>query len=945
MPRMRAVSNNFTSGQLDETMWERYDYQGYNAGLKHLDNYLILPQGGVTGRNGTRFVSGAKTEETARFIPFILTNTIAYVLEVGDLYIRFYANNHRITNPDTSITEVVTPYSSEQVRDIHWAISGDKMTFFHPLHAPHELVYRGETDWLFRVAVFAPPPTYEDGYQPGIPITLSATTGNGITATVGSNIFFESDVDRLIMEEPLIGTGRMVITAVNSLTQVTGDVIAPFTTTTLGPIEWRMGGSPVCVLHISDKKTGPVGARVTLTTQMVQPGNTELITDGDFPDLSNWTDKSGPFILVGGVADAGSDDETIVDSAGDFLAVGVRVGHRAIGTAGEDSVTAVNSPYLLFTTKKGALWALASTYDIRKTGVAYVVSAGYVSLDGGAQGIGWIEQSITTVAGVGYRLTFDVSDAPVSAMVGTASDTGDLLAEFSYPPANDNEVFFTATGTTTYIAFRNNQNQVARLSNVSIKGYDADGLRITDVGRFIRGNNGIIEITELLNNTMARGTIRKELDDALDMLSGAWSLESSQWSDALGWPRTGTYQGGRLVPADTNRFPLRFWGSRISVPDDFGLGPNPDDPYQYDLYATQGSPILWIAGERNLLAGTARNEFSIRGDLGASITSTSVDAQSPTALGSISIQPIRAPSAIFFVHRSGNRLYESILNLNLTQNVERDVQDRSVLAESLTASGIRAIAYQHGNRPIVWVVAANGTLRTLTYLREQVIAGWSQQSTQGIVLDVCVIPHPDGDRDQVWLMVDRGSTVPFIEFFEDNAGFYSHLTVDSAVVSSVDPASNVITGLDHLNGKEVVVLVDGVQQIPQVVASGSVTVETAGLLREVGLAFIPRLITLRPVVGNVPLNGLIVSNFHVSLTFQSTVNALVNGQRFDFAEATTPLNQPHPLYSGIKRLDTVGWDVDASLTIEQDLPYPITILSINRFVEIEEYASQSSPGL
>lgn len=940
MTKVHVAQNNFTSGQLDPTMHERYDYEGYQHGAKVLDDFLIIPQGGVQRRPGSRFVKLAKNSTATRVIPFVISNALAFVLEFGERYIRFYQNSARVETSPGVAYEIQTSYLASQLHAIHVATRGHTMVLTHPSHPVAELIHITATSWIFRPVLFAPPPTHEVGITYNLTLTLSAQTGNGVTVTSSGGIFYPSDVDRVITEEPNQGQGRGVITQYNSDTSVLMDITNPFSGGVLYGFTWRLSGSPNTQLHID--KAEPVGARVTLITQMVQPSALELVTDGTFPNLLQWSDFSGRTVLVG-TAEAGSGDELLVDTV-NFITAGVRPGHRVLKASDstEDSVVAVNGGNLV-TTKNGSTWAAADDYEVRKTGVAYVPFPGKVYLDGGIQGLAHIEQAWTTVPGATYRVTFDVSEAPLSFMVGDSTDLSNALAEFVYQPGNTVEAFFTATSVTSVGAFRNNQNAIAGLTNVSVKLYDANGFRPTDLGRYIRVNSGIIELTEFVTATTMRGVIRKALDDAIAALPGAWALEDSQWSSNLGYPNTLTFQGGRLNFGGSPAFPNRIWGSRISVYSDYGTGVNASDPYQFDLASTEVNTIQWMAGEQSLVVGTDRNEFIIRGELGHTITPTGVDATSPTGYGSTNIQPARTPQALMFIPRSRVRLYESASINDFTTDA-RQVEDRSITAENLTADGITAVSYQQEPRPVVWIVTDTGQLHALTYLKEHVVAGWAPQTTTGTVLCVCVIPHPDGDRDQLWLLVVRTGSTPSIEYLDDSGGFYGQSMMDAALIESNDAPVASLNGLDHLEELNVAVLGDGMFQGIRMVMQGEVAIDPPAKLVEVGLPFTPRLTTLRPTYQNIPLAGLHLSNIRINVALLNTLGCTVNNELPEFAVESTPVDSPQPLYTGLKEVDSLGWDFDADIVIEQPQPYPITVLNVTRYLEVEDVSRGGSGG-
>lgn len=96
------IQTNFTSGEFSPKMYGRVDFAKYFNAAKTIENFIIQPQGGVTRRPGTQYVATAKvTTENVRLIPFEFSATQAYIIEMGDHYMRFYMNGGQIVNVDS----------------------------------------------------------------------------------------------------------------------------------------------------------------------------------------------------------------------------------------------------------------------------------------------------------------------------------------------------------------------------------------------------------------------------------------------------------------------------------------------------------------------------------------------------------------------------------------------------------------------------------------------------------------------------------------------------------------------------------------------------------------------------------------------------------------------------------------------------------------------------
>lgn len=100
------IQTNLTAGELSPRMALRVDFSKYQNGVETLENYVVLPQGGVTRAAGTRYVAEVKdSSDSTRLIPFEFSTTQAYMLEFGDLYIRFYRDGGRIGSTITGAVD------------------------------------------------------------------------------------------------------------------------------------------------------------------------------------------------------------------------------------------------------------------------------------------------------------------------------------------------------------------------------------------------------------------------------------------------------------------------------------------------------------------------------------------------------------------------------------------------------------------------------------------------------------------------------------------------------------------------------------------------------------------------------------------------------------------------------------------------------------------------
>jgi hypothetical protein len=105
LAKVSPIQNNFNGGEISPLIFGRPDLDKYKTGLKTCTNFVPLIQGPVERRPGTKHINNVKdSSKSTRLVRFEFSTTQAYVLEVGDLYMRFFRDNARIHEADTTIS-------------------------------------------------------------------------------------------------------------------------------------------------------------------------------------------------------------------------------------------------------------------------------------------------------------------------------------------------------------------------------------------------------------------------------------------------------------------------------------------------------------------------------------------------------------------------------------------------------------------------------------------------------------------------------------------------------------------------------------------------------------------------------------------------------------------------------------------------------------------------
>lgn len=187
---------NFNAGELSPFLISRTDVGKYESGCQVLENFIILPYGGVLRRPGTQYLGKAKySNKACRLIGFNFSVTTNFILEFGEQYIRFWTNGAQVQKPGVTPAtplEVITPYLAADLRDVQYCQINDLMYLVHPNYPPAKLTRKADDDWTFAELAFKWPPLLDENVK-DIQISLSGVTGN-ISMAASAPVWSADDV-------------------------------------------------------------------------------------------------------------------------------------------------------------------------------------------------------------------------------------------------------------------------------------------------------------------------------------------------------------------------------------------------------------------------------------------------------------------------------------------------------------------------------------------------------------------------------------------------------------------------------------------------------------------------------------------------------------------------------------------------------------------------------
>ena len=244
MARFVSIQTNFTSGEIDPLVRSRVDLEAYKNGLETARNVICQPQGGVTRRPGTKFITelGGSPENGVRLVHFEFSIDDSYMLAFTNNRMYVFKDKVLITNINGSGNNyLTTTIASAQLNTMCYTQSADTLIVVHEDIVPKKIV-RGANDatWTISNVTFDSVPQYAftlSSSNPATTLTPSDVSGK-ITLTAGSGVFNSGHVGQYINAEP---QGRAKIVKYVSSTAVNVVTEFPFfDTTAIASGQWEL---------------------------------------------------------------------------------------------------------------------------------------------------------------------------------------------------------------------------------------------------------------------------------------------------------------------------------------------------------------------------------------------------------------------------------------------------------------------------------------------------------------------------------------------------------------------------------------------------------------------------------------------------------------------------------------------------------------------------------
>lgn len=532
------------------------------------------------------------------------------------------------------------------------------------------------------------------------------------------------------------------------------------------------------------------------------------------------------------------------------------------------------------------------------------------------------------VTGVGEARRFSVVISGVFTATVTLQYSVDNATWFDHTN-------YTAPTSTTILDGLDNQIIYYRLG-VKTGNYTS-GTAVSGLTYAAGSITGVARVTAYTSPVLVNAEVLIDLGGTT--ATDVWA--EGEWSDFRGWPSAVALHDGRLIWSGVGKF-------SGSVTDDYD-GFDPDyvgdaGPISRSIGFGPIDAIRWLLSMDRLLAGTPQAEITCRSSaIDEPLTATNFTPKESSTQGSANIQALKVDEKALIVRQGGRRLYE-LAQTGSGGNFQPE--DLTALAPQVLRPYAVGMAVQRKPDTRVHVWLSDGTVALLLFDKTENLICWIKVETNGEVIDVCVLPSDEGnDSDSVYYEVKRnigGVDAYFLEKWameEEAVGGAINKMADSFVYAAA--ASNVITGLDHLEGEEVVAWGSGRDLGTFTVSGGQITLHASETYTDrcAGLAYEARFKSAKLAWslkdGSMTM-GRKTKIHHLALLLADThARGLEYGPDFDTMDPLPEIEQyaevdgdtVHEMYEEPAIEFPGEWLTDARLCLRATAPRPCTVMA------------------
>ncbi len=915
MSRVSQIKTNWTAGEISKDLFGRVDIAKYANGAETLENFIVQPHGGITRRPGTRFVKEVKTSSAkTRLIPFEFSTTQAYVIEFGNLYVRFYKDQGSILEATVAISAATRANPCVVTANSHGYSNGDE---------------------IYIAAVVGMTQLNGKYYK----------VKNKTTNTVELTDVDDANID---------SSGYTAYSSAGTTARVY-TVTTTYQTADLFDLQFAQSADVLYIGHPSY-----TSRKLTRTAHTSWTISDITFTDGPYQDENITTTTLTPSHTSGSSRTITASATTGINGGDGFQTTDVG---RLISVGHQAAEWATSTAYALADVKRNS----GNVYECIKAGTSAGSGGpsgeGDEIVDSGATwkflrdgGIQWgyctvTARTNTTVVTVTVNATFGGTSAEAKWRLGAWSDTTGFPAAVAF---YEQRLFWAGSSEQPQTLWGSKSGDYENHTPGTLDDDPVIYTLATDQVNAIRWLSP--------GKVMAIGTV-----------GGEFIISGSTTADALTPTnvrvvREGTRGSASHTPIRIDNvvifiqrqqrkireFVYQFDSDSFQSPDLTILSNQVAKGGVTEIaYQQEPSTIIWgVKADGQLIGMTYLRDQQVvawhRHKLGGTSGSCTVTVTdySNIAVGTTLIFTKSDGSTVTYTSEAAGGTAPSDTDYGWRPNESNDTSADNIYSRIEASKATTGLTTSN---PAANVLTITETTRAgagpLTVVSSDTTRLATTDQAIPIVESLAIIPSSTTGEEEVWMTVQRtvnGTTRRYVEFLEAQFDVEEDQTkvdafyVDSGLTYSGASASS-ITGLDHLEGEAITLLGDGSVYTKRNVSSGVISDVSPAIVKgHVGLAQQCKMKTLRPEAGgdDGTAQGKTKRDFEVTLRLIDTLGGQIgpdtsNLDEIIFRTGSDPMDSSPPLFTGDKKVNIRGgWDTDGQMLYINDEPLPVHITAL-----------------
>jgi hypothetical protein len=923
-----VLITNFAAGELSETLFGRTDLPQYYSGAARLENFDVIPTGGITRRAGSR--RDLALPGNGRLIPFIISRELSFLLylrprvnllggSLSQIVIEGGAAGAAIpvySGSGSGAAATVLEYLEAELPEVHACHRVNYLILTHENYPPLAVYYAQDDNRLYSSGLMD---TYEVPARKGAFVTDADVTTYKHLHGIGDDPFYHiPDGKDLRLSKP--GNYPKAATFFNDRLLLAGSkshpqrVFAsrvlnggpPFNFATYGiylseqrtydsmrvrfkrDANHQIIGDRLVIDDIRDAERVLKSYRVNewyIDSPLFAPGTTiESYTEEQSPSVADPETVEKHYVI------ATSTSSNVSDYTGTLLAQAQAV---------RDLFDQYNSPLTIADYAEMDVSSPDIKAGYQDTGQNYI--AGYwtigtyrYSLYFGSSRFMIVRLSIPRTPPFPY--TPYVANGPYN---GTAYGQPTSL-----PSAIENLVIHEIPAHAAEELERDSTYLVTFVRQYLTDGGMGDNTwQILPSGIYNELQPGAALYNKILAEWNPRVLASMRFNPGLPDFSTIYGYGPDILNEALLYAQSGDMFG---LPV----YRRTITGEEMTVAD---------DGFTFEIASDINDAIRWMAQNQHLIIGTEMAEWVIP----AETTAVNIQARLNSRYGSDRIQAMTINGACCFLQSGKKALTEYYIPQqdNFFRANNMAMLDMELLDEARTV----ALDFVSSPYTRLYVTRDDGVAAALLYERGTGTFAWSRLALGGGgIISLATIPHIDGD-DNVYVLARRG-TGYYLEVLRATGAVY----LDSYTQVTAATWASVIAGYDTgaarivrvVRGNPAAGTPDAYEPLP-----ASVPPPDADGEYYIGYPY-RSLIRTMPVLANNQMKKQRITTllFRFLRSFMPVVSSWAGGALIK----TDVITGPRPPYSGVWRAPFPGaWDEDVQVELSTDAPEPVTVLALN----------------